>query len=140
MLNIELPTAEDLQPLIDEALSEKEDYQFIEDYLKGLAINLEKNPQNYLLFGAYWWAIRALLQEHGLMEFVEDPDYVMEKVFNYDDPVLLICAAYAYQSYRLENGFFQQSKHQYEHDDGVLEYMLEDFDMELRISNTKQRH
>lgn len=131
--NVILPPATSLSPLVEEALTNVKAEEFIQNHLRGIFETLEHNPLNYRNYGAFWWAIKALMTQHGY-ELGEEQENVTKDHFTYADDVTLLCAAWNYQNVMIEDGYIYQSVHTYQVEvDGdyeSIEYSIEDSDME----------
>ncbi len=138
--NIQIPTTEDLQPLVDEMLSGGLDEEtLILQHVAGIASILETKPEYYRNYGIYWWSVKALLIEYGynLGDEVED---VTKEHCSFDSNLTLLSAAWAYCQDVIESGRIYSSLHTYWLDDEEsLEYPLEDMDMEARFINKSKR-
>lgn len=130
--DIELPTPEALAPLREEALEGTEPSDFILKHVSGITAILKKNPAAYRSYGPYWWAIKALLKEHGI-DFGEDDEPITREHFGYSDPVDLICAAWAYREYILEQQMGDYAIHPFTVDDEPYDYSIEDNDLEAML-------
>ncbi|WP_237363995.1 hypothetical protein [Vibrio marisflavi] len=138
---ITLPPADYFKKLIDEVITDAGTEAFIEKHLAGINKVLSDDPLSYRNYGAYWWAIKKLMNERGY-ELGDDEDPITSNHFTYSDPVTLLCAAWAYQDGQIEDGYMYQSKHTYpivrdgdEDDIEDFEYSLEDHDLEARAVN-----
>lgn len=130
--DIELPTPEALAPLREEALDGTEPEKLVLKHLTSIAAILSENPASYRSYGPYWWSIKALLKDHGF-DYGEDDEPVTRDHFNYTDPVDLICAAWAYQQYVLEQQMGDHVIHPFTIDDEPYDYSIEDTDLESML-------
>lgn len=113
------------------------DEQFAERYLKGVVETLNAKPKMYRSFGAYWWAIKKLMLEKGLLHegFGDSYDSTMAKQFSYESESLTVCAAYLYQQDAIESGLVFSNTHPLELENSVESetYTFEDSDIERLI-------
>ncbi len=144
MINqVKLPSKDDLKDLINEALSNGEVSQeeFISKHCEGLATVLERNPDRYRSYGAYWWAVKDILNEQGYGALVGvEVEELTAKHFYIEDDVTTLCAAWQYHNMVCENGLLGMGTSQAHiyaiEQDGELEpfeYQLSDDFMEAKI-------
>ncbi|GAL07858.1 hypothetical protein JCM19237_238 [Photobacterium aphoticum] len=134
--DVQLPTPDALQPLIDEALEggalTKSD--FVTNHCVGIITALVENPLAYRAYGAYWWPVKDILIRNGFTElFTLDDQYepITAKHFYIEDDATTLCAAWAYFDFMVETGNMLSNIHVYEDADGEqFEYGLEDLDLE----------
>ncbi|MBT0091824.1 hypothetical protein [Vibrio alginolyticus] len=127
--NIEFPPAEALAPLRDEALEGTTAEAWLNKQLTAISTLLQKNPQSYRSYGPYWWAVKSLLKEKGF-DYGEDDEAITREHFNYDDPVDLMCAAWAYQQHIMDMQMLGYNIHPFTIDDEPFDYSIEDTDLE----------
>lgn len=139
---VQVPTKKDLEDLIQEALKDGalEPAQFVENHCKGTIATLTKDPALYRAYGAYWWAVKRILNEQGYGQFVgSDKEELTADHFSLEDDVTTLCAAWYYWNYNIESGDQYNSIRIYAfEDDGdfqEFEYSLEDVDMESKVIN-----
>jgi hypothetical protein len=134
MLNVIRPSEEDLLPLVAEALTDAEPSDFIEQFTATAARLLNKNPRAYRSYGMYWYAIKALLIEHGYTEFGEAIEQGYATAYTYPSDTHTCCAAWAYRMHRIDNGLQYFSEHiaPTVEDQDYL-YQLEDLEMESLV-------
>lgn len=94
-----------------------------------LADHLQREPQQYVAFGAYWWAVKDVLRRHGT-DFGEADDEVVraDYIAKDDETVLIAAQIYKeafYSHYFAQNRAFTLS-------DGRA-YTLYDADMEMLV-------
>ncbi len=129
---IEKPSAEYLQAMIDREVGAKDRKQWQADFIKSVAIFLQRNPLRYRGFGPYWWNLKRIMIDRGHSKFGDFIDAEMADLFDYSDDGLNIAAAYAYSEEMLNTGRMFDSKHFIDHEDGeVSEYIIADETMEL---------
>lgn len=134
--SVQLPTPDDLKPLVDEALEggELSHEEFINNHCAGLITVLVENPLAYRAYGAYWWAVKRILLKHDFTELftLEDQDEpTTAEHFYIQDDVTTLCAAWAYMDTMIEAGHQLSNIHVYTDTDGEkFEYSLEDLDLE----------
>lgn len=134
---VKLPTVEDLQPLLDEALETAQSKEaFIQAQVDGIYKTLKANPLMYRHYGAYWWAVKSLMTKHGY-DLGSDSEVITEQHFNFEDPAILLCAAWAYQQEQVDKGYWQAKLHTYYADDEEFEYSIEDVNLEAWSVNSK---
>lgn len=100
--------------------------------LDNLAGRLEREPQAYLQFGAFWWGIKAMLRTRGHdLGPADDPEAFAMFGFGADTPEWLdYVAGFLHQRYR---AFYPSPVETYETRDGEREqYRLSDPDMDRR--------
>lgn len=133
---VKLPTPEALKPLLDEALEDDNvtPADFINNHCAGLITVLVENPLLYRAYGAYWWAVKRILQKHGFTELfmLEDQDEpITAEHFYIKDDVTTLCAGWAYMDFMIDSGNQHSNIHVYEDENGEqFEYSLEDLDLE----------
>ncbi|MEC6833044.1 hypothetical protein VXS06_14850 [Photobacterium toruni] len=133
--NVTLPTKKDLLELINEALEngEIEPTTFVSNHCSGLVKTLIETPLNYRAYGAYWWAIKRILNNQGYGEFVGSEDEpITADHFYIEDDVTTLCAAWYYMQIMTNGGNLTNNIHIYTDDvsDEQFEYSLEDNDFE----------
>jgi hypothetical protein len=132
---IQIPTVEQLQPLIDEMLSELDEQAIIQRHVRSIAGILDKTPEYYRNYGVYWWALKALMIEHGA-NLGDEREEVTREHCDYENKVALLAAAWAYSQDVIESGNINTTIHTYWiGEDETMEYALEDMDMEARRIN-----
>lgn len=132
------PTADELAGLLAEATSHQDEEAFVANYLAGLVKVLGSDPRQYRSFGPYWWPLKSLMIEHGIQPGAGSLELGTLQVYTMDTPALTICAAWAYQQGRIEEGKLRTASHQLELPEGELyEYELVDEDMEAFIARTR---
>lgn len=125
-----IPTAEQLQPLIEEALTNTTEAEFIQAHVNGITELLKQSPQSYRNYGAYWWSIKELLRVNDA-NYGDEDEPLTRKHFSYENPVHLLCAAWAYSNYIVDSGQTFTNIHNYPtEEDEPFEYGIEDLDME----------
>lgn len=137
---VQLPTIEALQPLIDEALlgGELSEDDFVEQHCAGIIKILAENPLRYRDYGAYWWPVKDILNKQGYGDFVgAEQEEVTASHWRIENDVATLCAAWFYQNAMVEGGKSMNSIHTYTIDvDGdfeEFEYSIEDPNMEMHM-------
>lgn len=105
----------------------------LQEALRNLVQVLQTDPRSYRAFGAYWWAVKAILKRHGytrdqfygLGDFT-DPDALRHIEPGPDELVL----ARALDFYQYFSRFYLNDPHLYYPDDGEP-YELNDPDLNL---------
>lgn len=119
-----------LKPLRDEALEEQSESEMIQAHAQSIARIIKDDPLKYRSYGPYWWAIKAILEDHDI-EFGDDDEPVTREHFNYESEVDLLCAAWAYQQYTIDAGGLYNNIHSFTGDDDEpFDYSIEDTDIE----------
>lgn len=129
------PKAAELAGLLKNALSDNLDEEaFIASYLAGLVKILEADPRQYRSYGPYWWPLKAMLAERGIV-VAGDLELGTLQHYTLETPALTLCAAWAYQQERIAEGKLRTASHQLDMVEGELyEYELVDDEMERRIA------
>ncbi|MCP5335200.1 MAG: hypothetical protein H7A08_05845 [Oceanospirillaceae bacterium] len=92
---------------------------------------LKQDPLRYRTYGHYWWPLKKLLAQEGHY-FGEDEGPVLGVL--YDDTAHLLVAAIMLSNQRLLNGHAADNIFHIQRADGeVLQYVLEDADMEALV-------
>lgn len=125
---VELPTKQQLTPLVEQAIYDVGREVFFERNLHGIKDMLNADPLTYRHYGAYWWAIKDLLISNGLLSGESDEATTREH-WKFDDPIYTLCAAWAYHQHQIESMVIQPHLHAYDVDGETYEYALEDLDM-----------
>ncbi|HBN6266214.1 TPA: hypothetical protein L3N15_004196 [Vibrio parahaemolyticus] len=140
---VELPTKDDLAELTKEALRDGElsHEDYVANHCEGLYKALQLNPGMYRAYGAYWWAVKRILNENGHGEFFgSDVEEITADHFSLEDDVTTLCAAWYYWNSNIEAGYMFNPIHVYSYEeDGdfvQFEYSLEDEDMEAKVVNS----
>lgn len=140
---VDLPTKEDLQDLINEALQNGalSSEEFVKNHCAGLINTLEKDPALYRAYGAYWWSVKRILTAQGYDEIVgPDREEITADHFYIEDDVTTLCAAWYYWNFNIESGDMYSSIRIYSYEDDSdfvqFEYSIEDESMEERVLRT----
>lgn len=121
----------ELKPLLDEAKETESEIGFVKSFLSGVARSLITNPEIYRSFGAYWWPLKEIMIEHGILLFGTGLESETTEHFRYESDELTCCAAYAMQQTKLANHSFLSSDNLLDALEGeVIEYVLNDTKME----------
>ena len=99
-MNIWKPTAEDLQPRVDEA---RKSGDWAPRYLDGIRKLIQKDPLRYRVFGPYWWLLKKALIDRGDYAFGDEIDLEWFEALDYGNEELNIAAACAYEDGRLDS-------------------------------------
>lgn len=122
---------DELKPLLEEAKETESEIGFVKSFLSGVARSLIANPETYRSFGAYWWPLKEIMIEHGIMLFGTGLESETTEHFRYESDELTCCAAYAMQQTKLANHSFLSSDNLLDALEGeVIEYVLNDTKME----------
>lgn len=133
------PTADELAPLLAEATAKQDEETFIANYLAGLVKILGSDPRQYRSFGPYWWPLKGMMIERGIQPGAGSLELGTLQHYTLGTPALTLCAAWAYQQERIEEGKIRTASHQLELAEGELyEYVLVDEDMEAVIERTRR--
>lgn len=133
------PTTDELAALLAEATSHQDEETFVTNYLAGLVKILGSDPRQYRSFGPYWWPLKSLMIDSGIHPGAGSLELGTLQRYTMDTPALTICAAWAYQQGRIEEGKLRTASHQLELPEGELyEYELVDEDMEALIERTRK--
>ena len=137
--NVQLPTHNDLQALVNEALKDNtvEPDDFLISHLAGIRTILESNPLAYRAYGAYWWAVKGILVHNGFAMFGKNTEEPTASHFYIYDDLTTLCAAWFYQNEMTKNGNRYNPIHIYIDDtiDTHFEYSLEDDHLEKMAAN-----
>ncbi|HHY0551925.1 TPA: hypothetical protein ACVU5P_004244 [Vibrio parahaemolyticus] len=140
---VALPSKDDLSELIQEALQDGKltPAEFITNHCKGTVATLQKDPALYRAYGAYWWAVKRILNEQGYGEFVgSDIEEISADHFSLEDDATTLCAAWYYWNDTVNSGYQYNPIHVYSYeDDGdfvQFEYSIEDEGMESKVFNS----
>ena len=121
----------ELKPILDEAKETESEVGFVKSFLSGVARSLFANPETYRSYGVYWWPLKELMIEHGIMVFGTGLESETTEHFRYESDELTCCAAYAMQQTKLANHSFLSSDNLLELEGGEVEqYGLYDTKME----------
>lgn len=98
-------SADDLTAMLDAIASEtgqKNSGVWADSVLEGFARLVDKTPGAYITFGPYWWPVKQLLVDRGLMNLdPPDSDKLQEVSFGSDS--LNIAAAFAAHNYCIDS-------------------------------------
>jgi len=133
-----IPTAEDMTPLMEEALADgRTEEEFISAFTGGLLATLKADPRQYRSYGPYWWPLKSMLIDAGYAGvFGSELEQGTLQHYTLDSQAMTLAAAWAYQQYQIGEGKLRTSSHQLEMEDGeTYEYELADTEMEMFISN-----
>lgn len=130
-----LPDGQALAALLAEATADQTGPELVAKYLANCAGLLADDPSQYRSYGPYWWPLKALLVEQGLIPFAgRQVERGTVGYYTLESPELTICAAWAYQQGQASQGKLYTASHQLELAGGELyEYELLDEDMEAWI-------
>lgn len=124
-------TNEELTPLLEESKVNESEVGFVKSFLSGITRSLIENPEIYRSFGAYWWPLKELLIEHGIVNFGTNLEAETTELFRYEDEELTCCAAYAMQQTKLKENQFLSATNLLDAEGGdTIEYTLHDTKME----------
>lgn len=124
------PTTLDNVELVAQALKGKTAPEFVAGYLANFAEIIADNPRQYRAYGPYWWAIKSLMVEHGIMDFGEEIEAGTIEHYSYPSDVDTIVSAWSYFQDVFSDGRLYSSEHQLPMADGEL-YLYELIDMEM---------
>jgi len=126
---------DDLKPLIKEGtLSFPNTHQWGMKTLKTMRDVVIKNPIMYRSFGMYWWAIKSIMIEEGLLDkqYTVDKEVVNEVKMTKD--IFSIAAALAFHQQSLDNQSSKNNMSTVFNENGEsVDYMLLDDDLEMLI-------
>ncbi|MCD9516416.1 hypothetical protein [Photobacterium carnosum] len=129
-MTIKIPTPKDLVPLYQEAMEGQSEEQWQNTFLNAISKMINKDPLWYRAYGFYWWGIKQLLIENGLLEFEYIDAEWLEKI-RYENSVYLLLAAFAYHDERLEMGAKYDDSHVIEMNDDTFDsYIMIDDELE----------
>lgn len=133
-MNIELPNDTDLDAIVAEGTAKQSVEEWENNMLTVFADIVKEEPQRYLAFGYFWWAIKQLMQERGIADFGDETDAELLDATVFSDPALLIAAAFSYQNDRFIEGLIYEARHTYlDKDTGdIQDYILADSDMDIQ--------
>lgn len=95
-----------------------------------IARRMQDSPAQYLEFGPYWWAVKAVLASAGFNVGSSGEPIVAER-FGDPDPVNVLVAAEAFKDHYRATYFVGHNS--FDIGDGEA-YLLEDPDMQARIA------
>ncbi|MFI3273249.1 hypothetical protein [Vibrio sp.] len=129
-MNIKIPTPQALVPLYQEAMEGQSEEQWKNTFLNAIAKMIKKDPLWYRAYGIYWWGVKQLLIEEGLLAAEHIDAEWLEKV-HYENPVYLLLAAFAYHDERSDMGAKYDDSHVIELDDDTFDsYIMVDEELE----------
>jgi hypothetical protein len=133
-MDIYKPSANDLQPLLDQAISGQTVDNWVDIYLKNLKILLSKNPLRYRTYGPYWWLLKKAMVDHDIYTFGTSIDKEWLDRLDYGNEAINIISAHAYEDARVDMGMnVLDSSHLLEDLDGEpYEYLSDDSEMEIK--------
>lgn len=131
---ISKPSAEELQPLIDEA---KKTTDWLVNFLAGLVVIIKKDPLRYRTFGPYWWLVKQAMIAHDILTFGNEIDREWFELLDYGNNELNIAAAWLYENGRTDSKCnLYDDSHMLEDGNGEpYEYLISDSDMEVMAIN-----
>lgn len=138
-----VPSREDLQPHLDAALHESglSESEYIAHTVDQMVQVIKARPTIYRSYGAYWWAVKRIMIEHGVIVFgqtVEIGD--IEQFFIENDEALTLVAAILYQQWIVNNASPDVADHLLPLVDGDdVEYSVIDDEMEFLIAGEKTK-
>lgn len=126
---------EDLKPLIKEgvALSPNK-HQWMISVLTSMRDMVTKDPINYRSFGMYWWSIKSLMINQGLLsnQYTVDNDIVKE--VSLGSELLDVAAALSFHQQSFDSQSSKNNSSSVFNKDGEsMDYMLLDDDFEMMI-------
>lgn len=133
---ISKPSADELAPLLAEAT---ENGRVSEDawrtkLLTSFANMVKKHPLSYRAFGPYWWLLKSMFVECGIVRFGTTIDAEWLEATTYGDDTLNLLAVYAYYSHSFETGLQRSNTHTIPLDDGeALHFVLADDEVEIMV-------
>ena len=121
---------DDLQKRLDGTLERLKknagDVEFVPFACKIIAGNLQNKPIRYIEYGVYWWAVKALLAEHGF-HFGKQTDIELVEAYRLERDDYMIMAAETFKDdYRAT--FFRGTR-EFDIEYGRIYHLL-DADME----------
>jgi hypothetical protein len=131
MENILKPTKEDLQPLLNVACADQTVAQWKGKFLESMKKMLRKQPLRYRGYGPYWWLIKKMFIDQGVLDFGEDIDRQWFDSVDYGDDTVNLVAAFAYEDARFATVNIYEGIHTMETDTGTIDYLSSDEDMEI---------
>jgi len=131
MKNIQKPSKEDLQPLIDEACKSQSKDEWIEKLLNAIKTVILSNPLRYRGYGPYWWLIKRMMINRNFLEFGEHLDREWIETLDYGSDEFNLAAAFAYEDARFETTNVYGDTHTIVTTTGSIEYFSDDGDIEI---------
>jgi len=134
MITIERIPVEGLTQFLADEFGAEVPAQFVPNYLKTIQARLLSEPQFYRSFGGAWWALKALLIEHQVLDFGDNVDAYWAQQFTYDTTELTCAAIFLEQEENIEQGRHQAPSFSYSTPQGNdITLALEDEMMEKLI-------
>lgn len=102
-MKLQIFTPEQLQPLVDEGKAGfVSTHQWIASFLNGVKTMVSHNPTSYRTFGPFWWPLKAMMQNAGLIGG-EPVDKSLIEQADMGSPELNVAAAFAFQEWVLNS-------------------------------------
>lgn len=131
MLQINKPSAEDLQPFLAEATAKQTVEEWKPKFLAALRKKLVADPLSYRAYGPYWPLLKRAFIDQGDFSFGETTDAEWFEALDYGDETLNLLAAFAYGDSRMDAGATYEAQHLLEDVDGEpIDFFSDDSDME----------
>lgn len=138
MNNIKVPTKQDLASTLREALTNKSNDEFINDYVNAVYAILKKDPRQFRSYGVFWWSIKLELNKRSIFDFGIEVDSSCIELLKSLTVAEQLCAAYLNKQYALNIGHLYSCDHAYDGIDGdVTYYTLSDDEFEQIIIGNK---
>ena len=126
------PESRVLSEMLQAEIGDQERSVFVESFLKNTIKILTENPSQYLSYGPYWWAIKALMIRSGHTAFGTVVQKEWMESLSYEEPALTIVACWAYSQQRIDDGNIYGYNHYMPTEDGEgFEYLLGDDEFAL---------